>query len=475
MTDSTNRDESPLRTRIDHLRERIVSLHEDFASTGPTKLARRASLVAHQLEAQNWQSARDGISFAGETLLPASKSGSQQANSTGDHQRRVQELVGQIAPLRQRLDELGKSTGLQSRPMDRLRWLRSRQLTELVEEMINQSRGNARQQLTLLPCWEATLERANELYADVAHRVVWFDRRRHQVARLMEFHAQLLAGNRPPMTAVTELATRILKDVDEEPYPEHLESISAEPAEIVAVHAVNVAHVVSFLAASDPIWRSHRLSLSIAALIMDVGMLETACDVLTWNGPLSVQQRSQVDRHAVASSLIAERVQGLDSSLVRAIGSHHERIDGTGYPSGRRGEEISVPARLLAAADVYVAMRSKRSYRPAHSPKDALTSTLAEAELGKLDIERTRGLLNLSLYPVGTLVELTTSEIAEVVAPQNAAQHPSLAAQPFVRILVDRQGQPVLTRLFRNLAVRPDTRVARTLSSEEAEFVRRAR
>jgi HD-GYP domain-containing protein (c-di-GMP phosphodiesterase class II) len=346
---------------------------------------------------------------------------------------------------------------------------------ELVEEMINQTSSNVRQQLALLPMWEATIEQANEQYASAAARVVWFDRRRHQVSSLREFYAQLLAGNRPSMTAVTELAGRILQDVDEEPYPEHLETTTHDPAELVAVHAVNVAHVVSFLAAMDPIWRSHRLSLSIAALFMDVGMLETARHVLSSTQPLSIEDRSAVERHAVASSLIAERVQGLDSSLVRAIGSHHERLDGTGYPSGRRGEEIPVPARLLAAADMYVALRSKRSHRAPFSPKDALTMTLAEAEAGKLDLDRTRGLLNLSLYPVGTLVELSTAEIAEVVAPQNASQQPSLAAQPFVRILVDRKGHQVMTRVFRNLAIRPDTRVARTLSPEESALIRRPR
>ncbi len=387
----------------------------------------------------------------------------------------MQDLVGQIGPLRDRLAELGTSSALQSRPTERIRWHRAKHLVELVEETINQTRSNVRQQLALLPMWEATIEQANEQYASAAARVVWFDRRRHQVASLREFYAQLLAGNRPSMTAVTELAGRILQDVDDEPYPEHLEATTHDPAELIAVHAVNVAHVVSFLAAMDPIWRSHRLSLSIAALFMDVGMLETARPILSSAQPLSMEDRSAVERHAVASSLIAERVQGLDSSLVRAIGSHHERLDGTGYPSGRRGEEIPVPARLLSAADMYVALRSKRAHRPAFSPKEALTMTLSEAESGKLDLDRTRGLLNLSLYPVGTIVELSTAEIAEVVAPQNASQQPSLAAQPFVRILVDRKGHPVMTRVFRNLAIRPDTRVARTLGPEESELIRRPR
>jgi HD-GYP domain-containing protein (c-di-GMP phosphodiesterase class II) len=475
MPDPSGTDTQNLRSRIDQLRERIVSLHETLTPSAPASLSRRASRVAHQLEADNWENAREGLSFAGETLLPESKSVPSTSLSAGDFARRVQDLVGQIAPLRDRLRDLGASTALSHRPVERLRWLRAKQLVELVDSMIDETRSNVRRQISLLPVWEATIERANEQYAEAAGRAVWFDRRRHQVASLREFYAQLLAGNRPTMPAVTELAGRILQDVDEEPYPEHLEATTHDPAELVAVHAVNVAHVVSFLAAMDPIWRSHRLSLAIAALFMDVGMLETAGPVLTSPHPLSVEERSAVERHAIASSLIAERVQGLDSSLVRAIGSHHERLDGTGYPSGRRGEEIPVPARLLSAADMYVAMRSRRSHRTAHSPKDALTMTLAEAEAGRLDLDRTRGLLNLSLYPVGSVVELSTGEIAEVVAPQNAIAQPTLAAQPFVRLLIDRKGHPVLTRTFRNLAVRPDTRVARTLSVEETELVRRAR
>ena len=201
-------------------------------------------------------------------------------------------------------------------------------------------------------------------------------------------------------------------------------------------------------------------------------MLKTAPEVLTSSNPLTLEERAAVEHHPIESGLIAERVQGLDATLAQAIAAHHERLDGSGYPSGLRGDEIPVPARLLAAADVYVAMRSPRSHRAAFPPAEALTRTLSEAETGKLDLARARGLLNLSLYPVGSIVELSTSEIAEVVAPQNALSDPTLAAQPFVKLLVDRHGQPVPIPLFRNLALRPEDRVIRSLSRDELALLR---
>jgi HD-GYP domain-containing protein (c-di-GMP phosphodiesterase class II) len=243
---------------------------------------------------------------------------------------------------------------------------------------------------------------------------------------------------------------------------------------ILAVHADNVAHIVAFLASLDAVWRSHRHSLVIAAFFMDAGMMRCALDVLGSSQPLTPEQRTRVERHPHESAALAERVQGLDESLVEAVRMHHERLDGTGYPSGCRGDDIRVPARLLAAADVYIACRSYRPHRPALSPKDALTTALSQAEAGQLDALRVRGLLNLSLYPVGTIVELSTAEIAEVIAPQNAQLDPTLAGQPIVRLLVDRRGQPVALPLYRNLAIRPDCRITRVISVEEAAARRAA-
>jgi DNA-binding NarL/FixJ family response regulator len=68
-------------------------------------------------------------------------------------------------------------------------------------------------------------------------------------------------------------------------------------------------------------------------------------------------------------------------------GSHHERLDGSGYHRGTRGSELDRPARILAAADCYAAMREDRPHRPALDAAAAEAELLREADAGRIDRE----------------------------------------------------------------------------------------
>ena len=75
--------------------------------------------------------------------------------------------------------------------------------------------------------------------------------------------------------------------------------------------------------------------------------------------------------HPVVTERILARVPGCEH-LASIAAAHHERLDGGGYPRGLRGEELTMPMRLLAIADVYEALTSDRPYRRAHSSDAAL-------------------------------------------------------------------------------------------------------
>ena len=70
--------------------------------------------------------------------------------------------------------------------------------------------------------------------------------------------------------------------------------------------------------------------------------------------------------HPVVGAEVVRRVPGLDLAAA-AVEQHHERWDGSGYPNGRRGEEIAMEARIVAVADAYSAITSDRVYRPERS------------------------------------------------------------------------------------------------------------
>jgi HD-GYP domain-containing protein (c-di-GMP phosphodiesterase class II) len=111
-------------------------------------------------------------------------------------------------------------------------------------------------------------------------------------------------------------------------------------------------------------WRGSRLSgLRLGGLLHDVGKLNLDEAVLRKPGPLDEREYSEIKRHPLAGARLIRRLEALRPALPYIL-FHHERWDGSGYPSGRSGEQIPVGARIVAVADAFDAMTSPRPYRP---------------------------------------------------------------------------------------------------------------
>ena len=126
--------------------------------------------------------------------------------------------------------------------------------------------------------------------------------------------------------------------------------------------------------------------------------------------------------------------------LAAAVAAHHERTDGTGYPTGLRGTTIPTLGRLLAVADVYAALNEPRPHRAGRDGRAALTEVLLLAEHGLLDREHAALLVRLSFYPVGTVVELTDGRVGVVVANHPNPDDPRAPGRPVVAILASSEG-----------------------------------
>ncbi|OYT69196.1 MAG: hypothetical protein CFK48_08990 [Armatimonadetes bacterium CP1_7O] len=111
-------------------------------------------------------------------------------------------------------------------------------------------------------------------------------------------------------------------------------------------------------------------ALRLAAALHDIGMLGLPDELLTV-APLTPQQRIQIQEHPRLSVLLVSRIHRF-KDLSLWIECHHERWDGTGYPHGWRGEQIPLPARVLAVAEAFDGMRTETPYRPALSEQQAV-------------------------------------------------------------------------------------------------------
>jgi HD-GYP domain-containing protein (c-di-GMP phosphodiesterase class II) len=208
----------------------------------------------------------------------------------------------------------------------------------------------------------------------------------------------------------------------------------------VAAHGLTVAQVVVRLMRQRRVLAVAPESMVLAALVHDFGLLAVPQEILASPGPLIDEHKRIVERHAHSA---AQKLESLFSSmlgLTESVASHHERLDGSGYPAGLTGTAIAPGARLLAVADVYSAIASSRPHRPAADPRTALTETLLEAQRGALDSAAAEQLLTLAFYPVGTVVELSDGCVARVVAVHPTRADVHAPSRPVVQLLVDERG-----------------------------------
>jgi putative nucleotidyltransferase with HDIG domain len=141
----------------------------------------------------------------------------------------------------------------------------------------------------------------------------------------------------------------------------------------VARHALRIAQALHVPAAqAERIWT--------AATLHDVGKLYTPREILNKPGRLTDEEFEVIRRHPVDGAAMLLDVEG-DPEIVAIVRSHHERLDGHGYPDGLAGDDIPLGARIIAVADTFDALTSTRSYRPAATHKRALDILRKEAGL----------------------------------------------------------------------------------------------
>lgn len=154
-----------------------------------------------------------------------------------------------------------------------------------------------------------------------------------------------------------------------------------------------------------------------AARVHDIGRV--AVSVSTWNAPreLTADQWEQVRLHAYHTERVLSRSSAL-SALAPIAGAHHERLDGSGYHRGTAASGLSMPARVLAAADAYRTMVEPRPHRPARPPEEASRALAEGAELGRLDRDAAAAVIGAAGQTVPAMsrpVGLTERE-AQVIA-----------------------------------------------------------
>lgn len=206
-------------------------------------------------------------------------------------------------------------------------------------------------------------------------------------------------------------------------------------------HMVNVAILAMYFGRFLGLHPVTLRRVGMAGLLQDVGMINVPAEILKSNGKLTPEEFALVRRHPVAGLEMMGSDSGIYSEVLDGIIDHHERYNGTGYPNGKVGDEISVVGRILALADCYNALTSDRPHRKAMPPHKAISVIYGMRGKDFDPALLERFIQGVGVFPLGSVVELNTGQQG-IVTQIN----PSSLTQPIISLITDPRGRPVPER-----------------------------
>lgn len=187
-------------------------------------------------------------------------------------------------------------------------------------------------------------------------------------------------------------------------------------------HAISCSALAAALGRHMGFPQDELVQLAIGGMLMDVGKAWLPETLLRHAGPLDPAQWALVREH-VGRGLHIVREGGLDSPIVVAmVEFHHEAFDGSGYTQGLAGDRIPLFGRMAAVIDAFDAMTSERAYAPALSRHDALQQLYRGARDRYQQEVVEQFTQCMGVYPTGSLVELSSGEVALVMSQNRVRQ-----------------------------------------------------
>ena len=216
-------------------------------------------------------------------------------------------------------------------------------------------------------------------------------------------------------------------------------------------HALNVSITLmafgNFLALS----KKQIKELGLAGLLQDVGKVKISADILLKEGKLTREEFEHAKKHVDESLKILETTPNIPNTAIFLVAQHHERIDGSGYPYQLKGSQIGLISQIAGLVDTYCALTSHKSYAKGVFHQQALDEIhqLSGKEFSNELVDQL--VQFMGMYPVSSLVELNTGEVA-VVIQQNQVRR----LLPRLMLLLDhekvRYDSPVILNLLNNPA-----------------------
>lgn len=237
--------------------------------------------------------------------------------------------------------------------------------------------------------------------------------------RSREAVASMFSEARMGQNINTEQAQQVVTEITESVlrHPNALLSIARvkQADEYTYMHSVAVCALMIALARQLEFTDDQVQEAGMAGLLHDVGKMAIDDAILNKPGSLSDDEFDQIKRHPeFGVRYLQKGTEPISRAVLEACYSHHEKIDGSGYPRGLRQEQISLLSRMAAVCDVYDALTSDRPYKQGWGP--AVTVQRMAQWKGHFDPRVFQAFVrSVGIYPVGSLVRLSSGRLAVVI------------------------------------------------------------
>jgi HD-GYP domain-containing protein (c-di-GMP phosphodiesterase class II) len=202
-------------------------------------------------------------------------------------------------------------------------------------------------------------------------------------------------------------------------------------------HAVNVAAWCTLFGRRLGFPTKSLEDLAAGGLFLDIGNIKLPKQVLEKSGRLTDEEWQLVKTHVGHSVDLLRATEGIPDSIVEMVGAHHERYDGSGYPRGLEGDEIPLYGQIAGIVDFYVSVTFPRPAGKAVSSDFALNVLFKQRNVFFKSELVAQFIRVIGLYPAGSLVELSTGEVAVVLC-----QHPTRRLRPRVMLVLAPETKP---------------------------------
>ncbi len=250
------------------------------------------------------------------------------------------------------------------------------------------------------------------IYEDVSLGILGVDNVKTKKP-LVQSDINLLMGIAPQIGI--SIHNAMLSDVKERQFKSILQVLAAsidarDP--LTAGHSVKVTEYAIGICEELGMPKDYCEVIRVASLLHDYGKIGIKDDILKKNATLNIEEYEEIKTHVEKTKKILQQInfEGIYTEVPEIVECHHEKIDGSGYPKGLKGEEIPLGARIIAVADFFEAITSKRHYRDA-MPLD----TAFELLIGESDVHCDRSVIEafIRYYKKAKSRKLQTTHFTE--------------------------------------------------------------